>query len=167
MYDSGKILKNWNMDEIRSLPYKFDYHKDKDLIDLYASRGHVRESMHIYNCFEDDLSIDFTSVKKCFSFLQNISLAVNLFKPGQYLPIHFDLYQKYKKHHRLSDDIKICRVIMMLENSSPGQILQIENNLIGNWEEGQWFSWCNQDRHAAYNFSTVDRYALQITGTIN
>lgn len=166
MYKCGKILKNWNIEEIKPLPYKFDYHKDKDLIELYASAGHNRESMHIYNCFEDNIPLDFSFLKESFSFLGNISLAVNLFKPGQYLPLHFDLYQRYKKLYNLNDDIKICRIVLMLEDSHPGQILQVENSLIGNWEAGEWFSWCDGDKHAFYNLSTVDRYALQITGTI-
>jgi hypothetical protein len=167
MLKNGKIDRNWDIEEIKNLPYKFDYHKDLDLIKMYASLGHNEDSMIIYNCFEDEINLNLNYYKNSFSFLNNISLAVNLFKPGQYLPLHVDLYQRYKKIHNLDDNVKIFRIVVMLEDSVPGQILQIENNLIGNWQAGEWFGWVNCESHAFYNLSTVDRYAIQVTGTIN
>jgi hypothetical protein len=53
----------------------------------------------------------------------------------------------------------------MLEDSCPGQILQFENRVVGNWKAGDWFGWIGNELHAFYNFSMIDRYAIQITGT--
>jgi hypothetical protein len=55
----------------------------------------------------------------------------------------------------------------MLENSSPGQILQIKDRAIAHWSAGNWYGWKDFDLHAFYNFSMENRYAVQITGTLN
>jgi hypothetical protein len=167
MQTSGYVEKNWDIKEVKSLPFKLDYHKDSNLIKSYTELGHSIEAMTLYNCFEQDINLDLSIYKNQFTFLRNISIAVNFFKPGQYLPLHFDLYQKYKNYHNLNDNVNVVRIILMLEDSAPGQILQINDSLVGKWMKGQWYSWANDDLHAFYNLSKSDRYALQITGTID
>ena len=60
----------------------------------------------------------------------------------------------------------IVRYIVMLEDSSPGQIIQLEKNCIGTWRAGDCFGWNYKDLHAFYNFSRKDRYAIQVTGCL-
>ena len=95
--------------------------------------------------------------------ITNVSVAINMFTPGQYLPLHGDLYGKYKTFHNLKNE-NIRRFVLMLEDSVPGQISQICDETIGTWKAGDWFGWDNDDIHAVYNFSTVWRYGIQITG---
>jgi hypothetical protein len=122
--------------------------------------------MQMRYCFENQLSsVNNTYIRNHFKSLDNLALAVNLFTPGQYLPLHYDLYQQYRSVFKLNGSEKITRIILMLEDSSPGQILQIENRVVGNWIAGDWFEWSGNELHAFYNFSMVDRYAIQITGT--
>jgi len=167
MYIEGIIIPNWNIEEIKMLQYKLDYHKDLDLIKAYAESGHNKESMLLYNCFEDSIDVNFDYIRQSFSYLKNLSLAVNLFTPGQYLPLHSDLFQRYKEVHGLSTDQPIIRIILMLEDSVPGQIIQINDRTISSWKSGQWVGWVNDDKHAFYNFSKVNRYAVQITATFD
>jgi hypothetical protein len=49
-------------------------------------------------------------IKPHFNFLDNLALAVNYFKPGQYLPLHSDLYEKYIKVYEVNPK-NIVRVI--------------------------------------------------------
>jgi hypothetical protein len=104
-------------------------------------------------------------IKPYFNFLNNICIAVNYFKPGQYLPLHVDVFGKYVEVQKV-DLTKIVRYMVMLEDNYPGQILQIKNKCIGNWKAGDCFGWAYNDPHAFYNFSMNDRYAIQVTGTI-
>jgi hypothetical protein len=52
----------------------------------------------------------------------------------------------------------------MLEDSSPGQILQVKDTAYCKWKSGDCFYWNYDEIHAFYNFSMKDRYAIQITG---
>ena len=78
--------------------------------------------------------------------------------------MHYDLYDKYKSVFSVDSADKIIRVMVMLENSVPGQILQINDRAIAKWSAGDWFGWQGREPHASYNFSMSDRYALQLTG---
>ena len=65
-------------------------------------------------------------------------VAVNLFKPGQYLPIHTDIFGRYLTIHDTKfEDVE--RWIVMLEDCVPGQMLQIEKNVFGHWKAGDCF----------------------------
>lgn len=167
MRDRGHILPSWNIESFYDLDYKLDQHKDSDLIGDYERSGHHREEMKLYNLFEPSPipNVIYSMVLPEFDFLKNISLAVNLFKPGQYLPYHKDLYGKYKDLHNLTNE-SIMRIIVMLEDGIPGQILEIKDKVYSHWKAGDWYGWIDDEKHASYNFSNRDRYALQITGTI-
>lgn len=153
------------MEEFRRLDYKLDHHKDLALIDQYAESGHSRQSMTIWNYWEPNpmpASIDL--VKKHFQELDQITVAVHKTNPGQYLPMHTDLYTRYNALFNAEGKFQVVRAVVMLEHSAPGQILQVGDQTHGNWQAGQVFRWINQTAHAIYNFSMQDRYAVQITG---
>lgn len=164
MFNHGHIKPTWNINEFKTLDYKFDTHKDDALLNEFASYGHSKMYMTLYNYFQPNPfpSVVFDYIVPHFD-LENISVAINLFRPGQYLPVHKDLYGKYKTYHGLTNE-NIQRVIVMLEDSVPGQISQACGRTMGEWKAGDWISWDNDDPHAIYNMSTVDRYAIQITG---
>lgn len=167
MHKQGNIQPLWNIRDFYDLEYKFDVHKDSDLLELYRDSGHRMESMNLYNYFEPNpmpAAIN-QHIKPSFSFLDDLAVAVNLFSPGQYLPYHKDLYQKYRKFHD-AENRSIMRCILMLEDGVPGQILEIGTNVYSCWSAGSWFSWADEENHAFYNFSTRNRYGVQITGIV-
>ena len=166
MYTQGNLIPNWDLNQFKQLEYKLDYHKDLNLIDRYVASGHLESSIHVYNCFEDKLTVDTKYIRNHFKWIKNLALAVHLFKPGQYLPMHQDLYQKYKSVFNIDSADHIIRIIIMLDDNQPGQILQIENIAIAKWNAGEWFGWVGGESHAFYNFSMTDRYAIQLTGTL-
>jgi len=156
----------WNIDEFKNLDYKLDKHKEEQDNLLYIEAGHLAQSLCLYNYFEPNpmpASIDY--IKSKFDKLNNISIAINLFKPGQYMPIHYDRFDTYKKIHNLSN-VSICRYMIMLEDHVSGQMLQIGNTVYNNWKAGAVFGWCNYDLHTFYNLSIKDRYAVQLTGSL-
>jgi hypothetical protein len=166
MFKKGHIVPRWNISEFKALNYKFDTHKDDRLLDQYEEVGHDRSRMALYNYFQPNPfpSVVSDYIVPHFSDLEHVGVAINYFKPAQYLPVHVDLFGKYSQIHGIEDE-EITRIILMLEDSKPGQISQICDQTIGCWKAGDWFQWDSEDPHAFYNFSMHDRYAIQITGT--
>ena len=153
----------WDINVYKDLDYKLDHHKDLELVQQFLDAGHSADAMTLYNYFEPNpmpKSIDY--IKKHFN-LKHLSVAVNLFKPGQYLPVHKDLYGAYKKHHSITDAV-IFRYIVMLQDGLDGQMITIGSNVYTNWNAGDVFGWEDCDKHTFYNLSTEDRYAVQLTG---
>jgi hypothetical protein len=160
------ILPLWNIQDFHNLEYNQAYHKDQQLNDQYVASGHNRECMTVKNYFEPSpMPESINYIRECFSDLSNISVAVNLFMPGTYLPMHGDLYGRYREVH--NTDKKIVRAIIMLEDSVPGQVVQIENQAWANWTAGTVFHWFDSAQHAFYNMSMKNRYAIQLTGLVN
>lgn len=166
MLNFFQIEQSWNIEDFYNLDYTLTTHKDSELIAQYQSTGHHIESMSLYNCHQPKYMPDavFFHIKPKFDFLQNISMAVNLFKPGQYLPLHVDLFGRYVEVTG-SDREDVVRYMIMLEAGEPGQILQVENQCYTNWQAGDCFGWEHHTLHALYNFSMRNRYAIQVTGT--
>ncbi len=166
MLQTGFIEPKWNIEDYKKLNYKFDTHKDNDLLNDFAKQGHSKMHMTLWNYFQPNPmpeSVD-NYIVPAFSHLDHISVAINLFTPGQYLPMHTDLFGRYKQVNNLTDE-EITRVIIMLEDSSPGQVSQACGKTFGEWQAGFWIQWDSPDPHAVYNLSLENRYAIQLTGT--
>jgi hypothetical protein len=165
MLTCGHIEPLWNINEFKELDYKFDKHKDRDYLNYLEKLGHSQDAMAMYNYFEPNPMPAgvYDHILPSFA-LTDASVAVNYFKPGQYIPTHVDLFSRYLELHNVTSQ-DIVRVIVMLEDSQPGQIIQICSDTIGKWKAGDWFGWDAEDPHAFYNLSEHDRYAIQITGT--
>lgn len=162
-----EIVPKWSIDDYKKLDYKLDKHKADEDNQRYIEAGHLPESLTLFNYFEPNPmpeSIEY--IKNHFTKLKNISVAVNLFKPGQYMPIHFDRFGTYKRINNLNKNSSICRYMVMLEDSEPGQMLQIGDSVYNNWHAGRVYGWCNNSLHTFYNLSTKNRYAVQITGQV-
>lgn len=159
------IVPQWEMAEYRALEYVLARHKDAELNDLYAAAGHDRDAMTIYNYFEPrPMPASMRYILTHFQDFEHVTTAINLFRPGQYLPMHHDLYNRYSQLHHVQGRT-IWRAVIMLEDCEPGQILQIGYTAHARWQAGDVFWWQDHDAHAFYNFSRRDRYAVQITAT--
>lgn len=158
----------FDIKDYQSLTYVLDYHKDKELENQYIAAGHSREQMGIHYCFEtQQLPLSAQQVKNKFEQLyDNVTIAVNLFQPGHYLPRHHDLYARYRSLFDPTNTQQIIRIIVMLENNVPGQIMQVGYMTWAQWRSGQVFWWYDDTPHAFYNMSLEPRYALQITGMV-
>lgn len=166
MLKTGYIEPKWNIEDFKTLNYKFDTHKDDVVLNEYASHGHSKMYMTLWNYFQPNPmpeSVD-NYIVPTFGHLDHIAIAINLFKPGQYLPMHTDLFGRYKQVNNLTNE-EITRVIIMLEDSQPGQVSQACGKTFGDWEAGFWIQWDSDDPHAVYNLSMQNRYAIQLTGT--
>jgi hypothetical protein len=159
------IKPNWNITDFKKLEYTLCTHKDEKVLNDYLNSGHDPKWLSIYNYHEPNPMPDvvFNYIKPYFNHLDNVCMAINYFKPGQYLPLHVDVFGRYIQVQKV-DPNKIIRYMVMLEDNYPGQILQIKDSCISSWKAGDCFSWKYDDLHAFYNFSMNDRYAIQVTG---
>lgn len=165
MKNEFHIDPKWDIKEFHNLEYLYAEHKNQALVDNYISSGHSKKHLSLYNYFEPNPmpSCVYEYIKPKFNFLDKIAFAVNFFKPGQYLPLHVDLFGKYIELHNVKYE-DVSRWVLMLEDCVPGQMLQIEKNVYGNWKAGDCFGWKSSEKHAFYNMSMIGRYAMQITG---
>lgn len=162
----GHINPSWAISEYVGLKYNQDTVDDLYLNE-FLDAGHSRDQMCLFNYFEPNpMPSSVGYIKSHFDNLQNLTAAINLVKPGQYMPYHSDLYARWKHVHKHQDVETIVRVIVMLEDAENGQILHVGDNLYSNWKAGDWFSWFGTTVHATYNMSLKDRYAVQLTGNI-
>lgn len=147
---------------------RLDYKKatiDDYYLKEYILSGHNLSQMIIENYFEPNpMPSVVEEIKVYFNFLNPVSVAVNCCRAGQYLPLHCDLYQKWKEVFCVKDAKNIKRYIVMLEDHSPGQLLEIGDKVYKRWKTGDYFGWTGSTPHAIYNLSLVNRYAIQITG---
>jgi hypothetical protein len=160
----GHIDPQWNIQDYVNLKYNQDT-VDDAYLNNFLDAGHSRDQMCLYNYFEPNVmpsSVDY--VKSKFNNLTKLTAAVNLVLPGQYMPLHRDLYARWRHVHNITGTDKIMRIIVMLEDNESGQFLQIKNNIYNDWKSGDWYAWTSDAEHAVYNFSTKNRYAIQLTG---
>ena len=162
---SGNIEPQWSVDEYRNLKYNQDT-VDDQYLNQYLDAGHSRDQMTIYNYFEPNVMPSSVAYIKSKFKYHNLTAAVNLIRPGQYLPIHSDIYARWKHIHNHTDIETIVRIIVMLEAAEPGQVLEVGSMTYANWRAGDWFSWIGTTPHAIYNMSLKDRYAIQLTGSL-
>lgn len=152
----------WNIEDFKKLNYKLDTHKVEEDNKKYIQAGHPKDALTLYNYFEPNTmpeGVDY--IKSFFKKYKGLSVAVNLFTPGQYMPIHYDRFDTYKKIY--NTDNQIHRFMIMLEDSCPGQMLLIKETVYNKWKAGQVFTWQDDDIHNFYNLSLQNRYAVQLT----
>lgn len=125
-----------------------------------------------YQIYGDNVGVYFpkqldTIFEQTFNFFDLDNLVFNLgrHKPGMILPWHYDNYPVYSKNKQVKDLETVVRIIVLLHDSQPGHQLWIEDNFCSG-PAGSWFSWQGQVKHMAANLGEVDRYVLQITGTV-
>lgn len=140
---------------------------DQIYLNRYLAAGHNEHQIVLYNYFEPNpMPSIVDEIKQHFSFLSTLSIAVNYCQPGQYLPLHSDLYKKWAEVFDVKDVADIKRYIVMLEDHVPGQMLAVDNVVYTSWRAGDYFGWQGQTQHAVYNLSLKDRYAVQVTGIL-
>ena len=124
----GKIDVFWKKDDLLKIKFISDVHKDKNLNNVYINAGHSIQNMDIHLCQQHkDFPEWALTVRNQFNF-NNITVALHKISPGNYLPIHTDLYGNYKKIYNIKNE-DICRVIVFLEDWQPGHMLDIDNTI--------------------------------------
>ena len=164
----GHIDVCWDVKDFTNLDMITDTLKlSSTPISIYVNSGHNLENMQTSFYHENRSMPDCVSkVKEKFSFLKNTGIAITRLTPGSYLPWHSDGYDRYRTVYNVQDVNSICRILVMIEDSEPGQYIHIGDQIFCKWKAGDWFSWRGLTMHATANLSTKVRYIFQITGTV-
>lgn len=163
----GHLVPFWTKESIEQIPYVtppnpnigFDLVDESDQ-ERYTGLITADRVTELPDVLKSDL------LYKEFDWLENRIYAVHKMNPGTLLPMHRDLYRYFKNSNNIKDINDIVRVIVFLDDWSSGQILEIEGEMIVNWQAGDWFTWRGSDAHLAANLGHKHRYTLQITGTL-
>lgn len=164
----NNIIVNHDISEFSDLDYNAAT-VNEHYLNKFVAAGHDKNRMTLFNYFEPSPMPEVVNeIKQYFMFLENVTAAINLITPGNYLPYHSDLYERWMQIFNIPPEKidRIYRYIVMLEDSLPGQIIQIGDESHSKWQAGDFFSWSGATGHAAYNFSLGNRYSVQITGIL-
>ena len=85
--------------------------------------------------------------------------------PGYNLWWHYDSYSTFVHYNNLSEAEaeNINRTIVMLTPWTPGQVLQVGDDVITHWNVGDTHTWSAYTWHGVANFSFTDFVVMQIT----
>lgn len=98
---------------------------------------------------------------------ENIGISFYRMNTLNMLPVHIDLYPKYRQLFNIQDLNIVNRAIVFLDNWKSGHYFEIDNVPFVNWRRGDFVTWNNDVPHFAGNFGLEPRYTLQITGMKN
>lgn len=150
----------------QNLEYSTDVFKDHNQNSSWINAGHCPDSLAIELHVVKEPYAWMKYIADYFPDLDNLSFCFSKFKPGTYFPMHTDRYGFYTSHHNIADLGQIYRYVIFLEDSIPGHILQVGDQVLVKWNRGHCVGWQNDTEHLAANLGLQDRYTLQITGTV-
>jgi hypothetical protein len=164
----GHIPVTWDIEDFKNLNYEFGFYTSMPPLQTLVNAGHDPYRLTIWKCqYPNAMPRGIENFNQYWPQLSNLGTAVNLLTPGQYQPLHQDQYERYCNSFNLTDNDTVVRILVMPQDSVPGQMFQVHGKTYGNWKAGEWFSWTNAEYHATYNFSNVNRYAIQLTGLLS
>jgi len=177
-------FSDWNgkTGTIPVLWQRADY-EDHVWVSNHDKRGYTTEDEN-YNIYRERLGVHILnyerqgegifipeSMARVFDYvpalfdLDSIIYSFMKYPVGNILPWHQDNYPTYCKNHGVVDVESIVRIVVLLNDSTPGQQLWIGDRLCAG-PAGSWFAWTGSTEHMAANLSKEPRYALQITGIL-
>lgn len=148
----------------RHLKYSHDTFKDKIQESTWLESGHCHDALSIELHVVLDPYDWMSYLTNYFDDLDHVSFCFSKFKPGQYFPMHQDRYGFFSKKYGINDPNQVWRYILFLEDSKPGHILQVGEDIYYQWKAGDCVKWQGTTPHLAANLGIEDRYTLQITG---
>lgn len=132
--------------------------------ELFLSKGINPALTRHYMAFRPVLSDGLMHILKDFLDKQHYYNFLKL-TPGNNLVWHRDTYATFVKFMQSTDEDfdKIRRTVVILEDWSAGQVIQIGNNVISHWQAGDFYTWVGDTWHGAANFGFDDFVCMQIT----
>jgi hypothetical protein len=165
----GHVVPQWDIEYLKNLPFiESNYSSKKfNALNNLANPGDAsRYQMSLYQLRDQENNPNFKFIHESFPWLKNKKCQINKLSPGNILPRHSDVYKFYNETFNISDDSKIFKVLIFVEDWSSGHYVEIKDHGFANWKAGDWISFRLTDLHLTANLGVKDRYAIQITGTI-
>lgn len=84
--------------------------------------------------------------------------------PGMSIPLHKDYYYFFKSKHGLTQNEKVFRVNIFLDDWKPGHYFEAGGKPYVNWKRGEFVVLDNNVLHRSGNIGDVPKYTAQVTG---
>ena len=145
---------------------------DEDNIS-WGKKGYLEAGYHEYNTRRYQVtSENFNKFPEfCYKIadmcgLDHRSIAMIKQPPGNVVPWHFDTYKMVRKKHNIDKDNldSIRRYLIFMEDWHWGHFLQIGNNVLSHWKQGDVYTWPYGMYHLSCNAGITDKWTMQITG---
>jgi len=157
----GKIPVTWKKTDYKKGAWRSYYDHFTGFTTTKANRETYKSNMGVH--LKNEVPTSLLDVVKDNFELDKIVIALNKLSPGQILPWHKDRYLTYIKKNKIKKKNQIARIILFLEDQTPGQQLWVGKKLCTG-KAGAYFGWMYGTEHMAANLGKTDRYTLQITG---
>ena len=167
-WGKGHIDPFWD-NEYKKLIYKLEPFNNPDDLEKWQRQGYVHPVSHYTGLLCDMRNKQPSWNNKIINWfseefkVSDIGTSYYKMGTGVILPVHGDIYKKYRKlfNCNLND---IVRVIVMLEDWKSGHYFEIGKQSQANWQAGDYFWWTGDTPHMAANIGIDKRYTLQLTG---
>lgn len=159
----------WN-DEYKKLDYTRESFNDPESIQLWKKHGYVASNFVGKMADFRKRQPEWTKeIKRYFEdkyHWKDVGASFYLMETCNILPVHKDLYARYKQAYELWHGEDIWRAVVFLEDRKNGHIFEINGDIL-DWKAGDYVIWKNDLEHSAANIGIELRYTLQITGWKN
>ena len=131
---------------------------------LHLSWGTPPASTEHWMSFSPTLTGELSTILDHFDYETMSHNALKL-PPGRMLMWHFDTYATFvnRKNIDQTDALKIKRSAIMMQDWDFGQVIQIGNEMISHWKQGDVFTWESYTWHGTANFGKSDMIVLQLS----
>ena len=151
----------------RDLPYVNEPFNDPDSLSRWRHLGYTQEKFtgDMYDMRQPEPSW-MQPFRDIFNW-KHFSWSLYRMGPGTVLPMHQDLYVRFREIYQIKNAGDIVRAIVFLEDWQSGHYFEIDNHPVVSWSAGDTVIWHNDVPHLAANMGQTDRYTLQITGVLD
>jgi len=167
-WGKGKLDPFWD-NEYKHLRYELEPFNNTSDLEKWHRQGYVHPSSHYTGLLCDmkkpQPSWNQTIIDWFAKEFDAKDIGTSYYKMGTgvILPVHGDIYKKYRQLFgcELKD---IVRVVVMLEDWKSGHYFEIDDQPQLGWQAGDYFWWIGDTPHMAANIGVTKRYTLQLTG---
>jgi hypothetical protein len=140
----------------------------KQIEQEYRNYGYTKHNTKIWKSTnkEDVLKFEWQHQLVSQLPLDNPIVTLTRQDPGQILPWHYDRHFMLKNKYP-NDARTVIRILVFLEDWKMGHILQIHDDILVKWKQGQAVVWDPSTYHVAANIGIETKWTCNITGFVN
>ena len=160
--DFSSILKVNYPDTESAIKYFYGQDEINEVKKKYHDWGYVEENTQFSQIY-DFVPSECYDISK-LTGLDNTAIALFKQPVGQTNPWHYDTNSYLVNKFGIKDKTKIYRYLVFLEDWDIGQLLQVGDDVLTHWKQGDCYTWEYGTYHLSTNAGRKTKYTMQITG---
>ena len=167
-----KVHLETDYDFILSQDYDKHYgscikHQIYELQDIHNKFGgmpntYTEANTQISQLWFEDGDLDFKDISKQLG-IDIVTVSAIRLKPGNTIPLHRDTFYKIKTQFPDDERLKV-RANINMEAWKTGHVIQYNNKIITDWQQGDGHLWDSGIEHLGANCGMESKYSLQVSG---